>query len=317
MKQRALSATGVSVGAVGLGCMGLNWAYGSVDERDAVDLVHRAIDLGVSMLDTSDVYGPFINEELVGKAIAGRHDEVIVATKCGLVLRDPRTYNIEHEASPAQIRTACEGSLRRLGVEAIDLYYLHRADPNVPVEESIGAMADLVQAGKVREIGVCELAVEDLKRAAAIYPLAAVQSELSLWTREWLTDVVPWCEERNVSFVAFAPLGRGFLTGRFRSQIDFAPNDYRRVMEPRFQPDALEVNLAIVDRVMAVAETMKVSPSQLAIAWVLAQAKNIIAVAGTKHINYLEENVAAAEIVLPPQVLHELDQLPAPMGGRA
>lgn len=317
MKQRQLGPMGPTIGAVGLGCMGLNWAYGAVSETEAVALVHRAIDLGVTMLDTSDVYGPFINEELVGKAIAGRRNEVLVATKCGLVLHDPSTYNIEHDGSPSHIRSACEGSLRRLGVDALDLYYLHRADPNVPIEESIGTMADLVREGKVRYIGVCEMGETDLERASAVHPLSAVQSELSLWTRDWLTDVVPWCDRNQIAFVAFAPLGRGFLTGRFRSQADFDANDYRRVVEPRFQPDALEANLDILDKVTAIADKLKISPSQLAIAWVLAQSESVIAVAGTKRVRYLEENVAAANIVLAHEALRELDQLPAPLGGRA
>lgn len=317
MQQRALGATGMMVGAVGFGCMGLNWAYGQTDESEAIRLVHRAIDLGANMLDTSDVYGPFINEELVGRAIAGRRGEVVLATKCGLVLHDPDTYNIEHDASPEHIRAACEGSLQRLGVDCIDLYYLHRADPNVPLEESIGAMADLVDAGKVRYLGVCELDVPALERASAVHPLTAVQSELSLWTRNWLPDVVPWCQDHQVAFVAFAPLGRGFLTGRFRSTADLAPNDYRRVVEPRFRPEALETNVKIVDRVVALAAELKISPAQLAIAWVLAQAPNVIALAGTKHMNYLEENVAAVDLTLDPAVLAELDRLPVPVGTRA
>jgi len=236
----------MEVGAIGLGCMGMSWAYGEGDEGESTAVIRRALDLGCTLIDTADMYGPFTNEELVGRALAGRRDEAVLATKCGNVVHDVETFEIRRNGTPEHIRASCEASLRRLGVETIDLYYLHRVDPEVPIEESVGAMAELVTAGKVRALGLSETDVETLGRANAVHPITALQSELSLWTREPLAEVMPWCEEYGVAFVPFAPLGRGFLTGRYRSTEAFGEGDFRR-RNPRFQREALEQNLALAD----------------------------------------------------------------------
>ncbi len=315
MEQRRLGTSGIEVGAIGLGCMGMSWAYGPADQEESIAVVRRALDLGCTLVDTADMYGPFTNEELVGRAVAGRRDEVILATKCGNVVHDVETFEIQRDGSPEHIRTACEGSLRRLGVETIDLYYLHRVDPKVPVEESVGAMAELVRAGKVRALGLSETDVETLERARAIHPIAALQSELSLWTRDPLGDVLPWCRQHDVAFVPFAPLGRGFLTGRYRSADAFEERDFR-ARNPRFQEEALRQNLGLADRVREVAERLGATPGQVALAWVLAQGPQVIPIPGTKRLAYLEENAAAAEVVLGEGDVAELDALPAAAGSR-
>jgi aryl-alcohol dehydrogenase-like predicted oxidoreductase len=269
----------------------------------------------VTLIDTADMYGPFTNEELVGRAIAGRRDEVVLATKCGNVVEDAASYRIRRDGRPEHIRSACEGSLRRLGVETIDLYYLHRVDPNVPVEESVGAMAELVAAGKVRRLGLSEVDVPTLERASAVHEIAAVQSELSLWTRDALAEVLPWCEARGVGFVPFSPLGRGFLTGRYRSADEFGEGDFRS-RNPRFQPEAVEANLALADRVREVAERVGATAGQVALAWTLEQGEHVVPIPGTKRLAYLEENAAAAEVRLSADDLAELDALQPPVGSR-
>jgi aryl-alcohol dehydrogenase-like predicted oxidoreductase len=315
VEQRTLGSSGIAVSAIGLGCMPMSWAYGAGDESQSIAVIERALELGVTFLDTSDVYGPFTNEQLLGRAIAGRRDDLVLATKAGLVVEDRANYVLGRNGSPDHIREACEGSLQRLGVDAIDLYYLHRVDPEVPVEDSYGAMAELVAEGKVRSLGLSEVDVETLERAAAIHPIAALQSELSLWTRDALAEVLPWCAEHDVAFVPFAPLGRGFLTGALAVDSTFGEGDFRR-NNPRFQTEALAQNQAIVERVRAIGEEVSATPAQVAIAWVLAQGDNVIPIPGTKRLRYLEENVAAADIVLDAHTLAQLDALPVPVGTR-
>jgi aryl-alcohol dehydrogenase-like predicted oxidoreductase len=292
--------------------MGLSWAYGSTDQATADAVIGRALDLAATLIDTADMYGPFTNEEMVGRAIRGRRDEVVLATKCGNVVHD--RFDIRRDGRPEHIREACEASLRRLGVDHIDLYYLHRVDPEVPVEESMGAFAELQDAGKIRHIGLSEVDVPTLERAMAVRPITALQSELSLWTREPLRDVLPWCEAHGVAFVPFSPLGRGFLTGRVRSA-EFSADDFRS-RNPRFQREALEANLALADRVTAIAERLGATGGQVALAWTLAQGEHVVPIPGTKRVEYLEENCAAADLDLAPDVLAELDELPEPVGGR-
>jgi aryl-alcohol dehydrogenase-like predicted oxidoreductase len=317
MQKRQLGATARSVFPVGLGCMGLSWAYRdpSVDAAAGVDLVRQAIDLGVDHLDTSDAYGPFTNESLVGRALEGRRDRVLLATKAGLVIEDRATFRFGRNGRPEHIRAACDGSLQRLGVDVIDLYYLHRIDPQTPVEESWGAMAALVAAGKVRWLGISEPSVAELDRVAKIHPVTAVQSELSLWTRDYLAGVAPWCAAHGASFVAFSPLGRGFLTGTFAADARFGPEDFRSKL-PRFSPDAIAQNQELVDRVRAIAARRGATAAQVALAWVLAQGEHVLAIPGTQRRKYLEQNIGAADVVLTPPELVELNALPAPVGGR-
>ncbi len=317
MKQRILGKSTIAVGEIGYGAMGLTWAYGKPivgdEERDAVALLHRAIDLGVSLFDTAEVYGPFTNETLVGKGLAGRRDEVVIATKTGFVPQAPGE-TMRRDGRPETIRKAVDGSLARLGIEVIDLYQLHRVDENVPVEESVGALADLVKAGKVRAIGLSEVDVPTLERASAVHPIATLQSELSLWTRDALADVLPWCKAHDVGFLAFSPLGRGFLTGRL-TQDDIAPGDFRATL-PRFQGENFDRNFQLVRRVEAVATRLGVAVGQVALAWVLAQGENVIPIPGTRRIPYLEENVAAADVKLSVSDLAELDALEPAVGAR-
>jgi aryl-alcohol dehydrogenase-like predicted oxidoreductase len=317
VKKRMLGNTGREVGAVGLGCMGFSWAYRdpSVDEAAAVDLIRQAIDLGVDHLDTADVYGPFVNESLVGRAVADGRQRVIVATKVGLVIDDPATFRYRRDGTPEHIREACDGSLARLGIDTIDLYYLHRIDPQVPVEETWGALAGLVADGKVRWLGISEPSVDDLERIARIHPVTAVQSELSLWTRDYLSDVLPWCEAHGISFVAFSPLGRGFLTGKISADARFETGDFRSRL-PRFRPEAVRENQKIVDGVRAIAARRGAPPAEIALAWVLSRGRRVLAIPGTQRRHYLEQNVAAADLVLTPRELEELESLPAPAGGR-
>jgi aryl-alcohol dehydrogenase-like predicted oxidoreductase len=297
--------------------MGLSWGYrdDSVDEAAAIDLIRQAIDLGVDHFDTADVYGPFTNESLVGRAVAGRRDRVVIATKAGLVVEDKATFGFGRNGRPEHIREACDKSLERLGIEVIDLYYLHRVDPQVSVEETWGAMAGLVAAGKVRYLGISEASVDELDRVSRVHPVTAVQSELSLWTRDYLAGVVPWCASHGASFVAFAPLGRGFLTGAISADARFGPSDFRSKL-PRFGAEAVAENQRIVDRVRAVAERRGAAAAQIALAWVLARGEHVLAIPGTQRRRYLEQNVAAADIDLTPEELEELDAIPAPVGGR-
>lgn len=316
MNTRTLGSSGIDVGAIGLGCMGMSWAYGSADEADALAVIHRSLDLGATLLDTSDVYGPFENEKLVGRALAGgRREGAVVATKCGLVVADAATFDIRRDGSPDHVRAACDASLERLGIDVIDLWYLHRVDENVPVEESVGAMAEQVAAGKVRALGLSEVDLPTLERAMAVHPIAAVQSELSLWTRDPLEAVVPWCREHDVAFVPFSPLGRGFLTGRIAADASFDSSDFRG-RNPRFASEALAANQAITSRVRAVADRLGAAPGQVALAWVLAQGEHVVPIPGTKRLEYLEENLGAAELVLNDADLAELDALPGAVGSR-
>ncbi len=316
-RKRRLGGTDRSVFPVGLGCMGFSWGYrdDSVDESAAIDVIQRAIDLGVDHFDTADVYGPFANERLLGRALAGRRDQVVIATKAGLIVEDKATFRFGRNGSPDHIREACEGSLKRLGADVIDLYYLHRVDANVPVEETWGAMAGLVAAGKVRFLGISEASVEELERVSRIHPVTAVQSELSLWTRDYLSGVVPWCAAHGASFVAFSPLGRGYLTGAIAADARFESKDFRSKL-PRFRPEAVSQNQRIVERVRAIAARRDATGAQIALAWVLAQGEHVLAIPGTQRRRYLEENVAAAGIDLTPEELEELGTLPAPVGGR-
>lgn len=316
MRTRTLGAGGPAVGAIGLGCMPMSWAYLGADEDEdgSIRTIHRALDLGVTLLDTADVYGPFTNEALVGRALAGRRDDAVVATKAGLVVGPNGGYPLANDARPSRIREAIEGSLRRLDVDAIDLWYLHRVDPEVPLEESWGAMADQVRAGTVRALGMSEVTVDELDRAHAIHPVTAVQSELSLWFTERLGDVVPWCADHGAAFVPYAPLGRGFLTGELATaQTD--PRDFRSRL-PRFADGAIDANRAIVDRVRAVAERHGATPGQVALAWTLAQDAHVIPIPGTRRPHHLEENAAAADLDLGTDDLAELGALPAATGDR-
>jgi aryl-alcohol dehydrogenase-like predicted oxidoreductase len=315
MHTRTLGSSGLMVGAIGLGCMGMSWAYGSATQDEATAVIQRALDLGVTLLDTADAYGPFTNEILVGNAIQGRRAEVVLATKCGLVVEDAATYRLRRNGRPEHITAACDASLQRLRVDYIDLYQLHRVDPEVPVEESVGAMAELVAAGKVRAIGLSEVDVPTLERAMAVHPIATVQSELSLWTREPLSDVLPWCKAHNVAFLPFAPLGRGFLTGRYATADAFADGDFRTRL-PRFQTEAMAANQAIVATVQEVATRVGATAAQVALAWVLAQGDQVVPIPGTKRVSYLEENAAAADVPLTPEVLALLDALPTAIGTR-
>ena len=296
--------------------MGFSWAYEPMhDDASAIDVMRHAVDIGVNHFDTSDVYGPYTNEKLVGRALAERRERVVVATKVGLVVEDPSSYRFGRDGSPTHIREACDRSLERLGIDTIDLYYLHRIDPKVPVTDTWGAMAELVAAGKVRSLGISEPSVDDLDRISPIHPVTAVQSELSLWTRDYLSTVVPWCAAHGASFVAFSPLGRGFLTGKFSADARFDPSDFRSTL-PRFKPEEVAQNQALVETVRAVASRRGVTPAQVALAWVLAQGPHILAIPGTQRRKYLEENVAAADVVLTAEEMAELNAMPAPAGAR-
>ena len=315
MKQRQLGQSGLTVSAMGLGCMGMSEFYGHPDNKESVATIHRALDLGVTLLDTADAYGPFTNERLVGRAIRDRRDQVVIATKFGFV-RDPDNPAARSvDASPSHVQVACEGSLRRLDVETIDLYYLHRVDPTVPIEETVGAMTALVKQGKVRYLGLSEAAPDTLRRAMKVHPIAALQSEYSLWSRDPEGDILATCRELGVGFVAYSPLGRGFLTGQLTRFEDLAPDDYRR-SSPRFQGENFKKNLELVQRVTALANEKRCKPSQLALAWVLAQGEDIVPIPGTKRRVFLEENIAALDIALSADDLSRLDDI-IPRGAAA
>ena len=303
MDRRTLGSQGFEVSAEGLGCMGMSYAYGAGDEEGGIATIHRALELGVTLLDTAEVYGPYVNEELVGRAVAGRRDEVEIATKFGFDFKG-ETRGVD--GSPENARRVCDESLRRLGTDHIDLYYQHRVDPDVPIEETVGAMGELVAAGKVRFIGLSEAAPETIRRAHATHPLSAVQSEYSLWTRDPEDEVLPTLRELGIGFVPYSPLGRGFLTGQIRSLDDLAEDDWRRT-NPRFQGEAFAENLRLADRVAELAEGIGATPAQVALAWVLAKGDDLVPIPGTKRPERVEENAAAADLELTDAQVAELD----------
>lgn len=307
METRTLGSTGLQVSVLGLGCMGMSEFYGPGDEQESIAVIHRAIDSGITFFDTADVYGNGRNEELVGRALRGRRDQVVLATKfANLGDKDGKFVGIS--GKPEYVRSACEASLRRLGVDVIDLYYQHRVDPDTPIEETVGAMADLVRQGKVRYLGLSEAGPQTLRRAQAVHPIAALQTEYSLWSRDPEEEILPKVRELGIGFVAYSPLGRGFLTGRFKKPDDLAPDDWRR-NSPRFQGENFDKNLQLVTEIEVMAREKSCTPSQLALAWVLAQGKDIVPIPGTKHIHYLEENLGALRLRLSTDDLSRIDRI--------
>ena len=311
METRALGRQGLRVSALGLGCMGMSEFYAGRDEEESIATIHRALDLGMTFLDTADMYGPFTNERLIGKAIRGKRDQVVVATKFGNVRGEDGSF-LGVSGKPEYVRKACDGSLQRLGLDHIDLYYQHRVDTEVPIEETVGAMADLVTAGKVRYLGLSEAAPGTIRKAHAVHPISALQTEYSLWSRDVEEAILPTVRELGIGFVAYSPLGRGFLTGRFQRVEDLPPDDWRR-NHPRFQGENFQRNLRLVERVRQIAADKRCTPSQLALAWLLARGPDIVPIPGTKKRKYLEENVGALRVKLTPDELRRIDEV-APKG---
>jgi aryl-alcohol dehydrogenase-like predicted oxidoreductase len=317
MKTRKLGTSGIDIPAIGLGCMGLSSVYGTAEDASSIGLIHRALELGVTFLDTADIYGAGHNEELVGRAIKGRRDRFVLATKFGNVIRgswaDGKGYEID--GGPAYVKRAAEASLRRLGVDTIDLYYQHRVDPRTPIEDTVGAMAELVQEGKVRYLGLSEAAPETIRRAHAVHPISALQTEYSLWTRDPEDELLELTRQLGITFVAYSPLGRGFLTGALKSPDDLAPDDWRR-MNPRFQGENFRKNLELVEELEAMARDKGTTAAQLALAWLLTRGKHVVPIPGSRRIERLEENTAAADITLTENELHRLELI-APFGAAA
>jgi aryl-alcohol dehydrogenase-like predicted oxidoreductase len=308
MQQRKLGSEGLKASQMGLGCMGMSEFYGPHDDKESFAVIDRALELGINFLDTADAYGPFTNEELVGKSIQGRRNKFIVATKFGFVrnLADSQWRGMS--GKPDYVQMACEASLKRLNIETIDLYYLHRVDPETPIEDTVGAMAKLVEQGKVRALGLSEISVATLKKAQAIHPISAVQTEYSLWSRDPEREMLNYCKETGVAFVAYSPLGRGFLTGQITKQEDLATDDWRR-NAPRFQDENFDKNLKLVEQVKSLAKNKGCSPAQMALAWVMAQGKNIFPIPGTKKVKYLEENAGAADVHFSENELNAITEL--------
>jgi len=311
MEKRRLGSQGLEVSALGLGCMGMSFAYSGRDENESIATIHRALDLGVTFFDTAEIYGPFENEILLGKALAGKRDQVVIATKFGFKIADGKQAR-GLDSRPEHVKEVCDASLQRLNADRIDLFYQHRVDPNVPIEDTVGAMADLVKAGKVRFLGLSEASTKTLRRAHAVHPISALQSEYSLWERNVENEILPACRELGIGFVPYSPLGRGFLTGAAKRAEDYPPDDFRR-RQPRFEGENFDRNMKIVEAVQAIAQAKGAKPGQIALAWLLAQGPDIVPIPGTKRCIFLEENVAAADLRLSASDLERLEAV-APRG---